>query len=66
VGHAAWSEGQLEREIQEGRWYVLPASADLVFSADDEMWQQGMRDVGTALFHSVTGLVPLPGTHLLN
>jgi putative transcriptional regulator len=41
AGHAAWQPGQLEQEIALGNWKVLPASADLVFSAKPlKLWQQ--------------------------
>lgn len=50
VGHAAWQSGQLEAEIAAGFWYVLPATADRVFTADDAMWPELVRTgVGHAL-----------------
>lgn len=50
VGHAAWQCGQLEAEIEAGFWYVLPATADRVFAADDAMWPELVRTgVGHAL-----------------
>ena len=33
-GHAQWTLDQLHAEIVEGAWYVVPAKADLIFSAD--------------------------------
>lgn len=50
VGHAAWQSGQLEAEVAAGFWYVLPATADRVFTADDAMWPELVRTgVGHAL-----------------
>jgi putative transcriptional regulator len=31
VGHSGWGSGQLESELEEGTWLVLPATADHVF-----------------------------------
>jgi putative transcriptional regulator len=38
IGHAGWSSGQLEAEIDAGLWHVLPATAELVFGGDDDLW----------------------------
>ncbi len=66
VGHAAWKEGQLEKEIREGYWYVLPAHPELVFSSDDEMWAKGMRQVGSLIVQAVTEAKHIPATSFLN
>ncbi len=66
VGHAAWKQGQLEKEIREGYWYVLPAHPELVFSSDDEMWAKGMRQVGSLIVQAVTEVKHIPATPILN
>ncbi len=43
VGHAGWSAGQLETEILQGSWHVAPASPEIIFSSDDAMWSQSIR-----------------------
>jgi putative transcriptional regulator len=44
AGYAGWSTGQLEAEIEEGAWYVLPAEPADVFAADPaELWRQVLR-----------------------
>jgi putative transcriptional regulator len=41
MGFSAWAPEQLEREIEEDSWYVLPASEALLFRADSEgLWEQ--------------------------
>jgi putative transcriptional regulator len=41
AGHAGWTPGQLDEEIARGDWYVLPATADVVFSAvPQRVWQR--------------------------
>jgi putative transcriptional regulator len=34
IGYAGWAPGQLDRELENGSWHVLPASADIVFADD--------------------------------
>lgn len=47
VGYAGWSAGQLEEEIEEQSWLVLPAEADDLFSDDpDGLWSAVLRRQG--------------------
>lgn len=66
VGHAAWKTGQLEREIMDGIWYPIPASPDLVFVEDIDMWKEAMRRVGGMIVQSVLGIKDLPTSTELN
>lgn len=44
AGYAGWGVGQLESEIAEGSWYVVPAVADDVFADDtSDLWQRVIR-----------------------
>ena len=61
IGHAAWQSGQLEREIAAGAWYLLPATADRVFEADDSMWPHLVR---TGIGHTLASWVGIDDTHL--
>lgn len=41
VGHAGWAPGQLDVELTQGGWHVVPAQQDLVFAQDPaEVWEQ--------------------------
>lgn len=41
VGHSGWSPGQLEREIDQNSWIVLPPQKEVLESAaPKEIWQQ--------------------------
>ena len=49
-GYAGWDSGQLEAEIEEGSWYVVPAEAADPISADPEsLWRRVLRRQGGAL-----------------
>jgi putative transcriptional regulator len=44
AGYAGWGVGQLQAEIDEGAWYVLPAEPGDVFATDpDRLWRQVLR-----------------------
>jgi putative transcriptional regulator len=47
LGYAGWAPGQLEREIAEGSWLVVPVEPRLVFEGDHErVWEQAVRSLG--------------------
>jgi len=47
AGYAGWSAGQLQDEIDQGAWYVLPATVDDVFCADPRgLWSRVLRRQG--------------------
>jgi putative transcriptional regulator len=49
-GYAGWDAAQLEAEIDEGSWYVVPAEARDPISADPEgLWRRVLRRQGGAL-----------------
>lgn len=49
-GYAGWASGQVEAEIEEGAWLVLPVEERDVFSADPEgLWRRILRRQGGEL-----------------
>ena len=57
AGYAGWSPGQLEDELEEGSWIVLPAHVTDVFTAAPErLWSHVLRRQGGAL--AVLALLP--------
>jgi len=47
LGYAGWGAGQLEREIVEGSWLVVPVSSKLLFEETHErLWEQAVRSLG--------------------
>lgn len=50
AGHAGWSPGQLDDELAEGAWWVVPGSRDDLFSGDPRpMWRHVLRRQGPPL-----------------
>jgi len=47
AGYSGWGEGQLEGELAEAAWLVVPATADDVFAPrPDVMWRQVLKRQG--------------------
>jgi putative transcriptional regulator len=66
LGHAGWGAGQLESEIEQGAWRSLPATADYVFSTDDELWAAVSRELGHTLLKSMIRVKELPPDPTVN
>jgi putative transcriptional regulator len=50
AGYAGWGAGQLEAEIEEGAWYVVPAEPQDPFLLDPaRLWSQVLRRQGGQL-----------------
>ena len=60
AGYAGWGAEQLEGEIEEGSWYVVPALAPDVFREDPaDLWREVMRrQPGELAWHSTRPLDP--------
>jgi putative transcriptional regulator len=68
VGHSGWGPGQLENELAEGSWLVLPATLDHVFNDLDSLtfWKQALVEVGRRTIQSVIPIRHLPDNPGLN
>ena len=60
AGYAGWGAGQLDREIEEGSWYVVPGVARDVFRNDTTtLWRDVMRrQPGDLALHSTRPVDP--------
>ena len=55
AGYAGWNSGQLQAEIEEGAWYVLPAEPSDAFRPDPEqLWPAVLRRQGGELAYVAT------------
>jgi putative AlgH/UPF0301 family transcriptional regulator len=44
LGYAGWTIDRLQKEVEFGGWFIFPADANTVFSADpDSLWSQMIR-----------------------
>ncbi len=60
VGYAGWSAGQLDGELVQSSWLLVPVGADLIFgSPPAEMWDQAIARLGADPAH----LLGSPGVH---
>jgi putative transcriptional regulator len=46
VGYAGWSAGQLEREIEQGAWVVVPAREDYLNEPAGSLWKTVLTSLG--------------------
>jgi putative transcriptional regulator len=64
AGYTGWAPEQLESEISEGGWHVLPANPTLMFDEDPEtLWLRLSRNIELQVASSYwTNLYPTPWT----
>ena len=47
LGYAGWGPEQLDREIANGDWLVIPAATDFIFDKPDQVkWKEAARQFG--------------------
>ncbi|MGY3922755.1 YqgE/AlgH family protein [Aeromonas jandaei] len=52
LGYAGWSAGQLEQELVDGAWLVIPPNPDLIFKTPiHKRWQQAAASIGVNPIH---------------
>ena len=68
VGHSGWGPGQLETELADGSWLVLPAARRAVFGDHDTnaLWKETMTEVGRRQVQSVIPVKHVPDNPRLN
>lgn len=46
AGYSGWGAGQLEAEIAEKSWIVIPGIPELVFSDSEDLWKRTLGEFG--------------------
>jgi len=55
-GYAAWTQDQLQQEVELGVWFIFPGEANTVFKADpDSVWPDMIRKTELQLVRSEPG-----------
>jgi putative transcriptional regulator len=59
LGSAGWAPGQLEREIEQGAWLVLPGRLQIVFDEDpDSLWSRLIRQSHLQMAQASCSAIP--------
>jgi putative transcriptional regulator len=66
TGYSGWAEGQLEGELAEGAWLTVPATAELIFYSEGDLWRRIARQLSQAFYTTVLGSGRLPPKEGLN
>jgi putative transcriptional regulator len=68
VGHSGWGPGQLENELAEGSWLLLPAESHHVFEDCDlnMLWSESLTEAGRRQVQSVIPVKHVPDDPSLN
>ena len=61
INYSGWGPGQLENELREDSWEVLPASAELVFPEEAiDLWKSALQQVQSRKLFSLVNLREVP------
>jgi len=65
-GYAGWVPGQLDYEVEQGIWRVVPATPEQIFSEDDDLWEQLSRQASRLQLRIMFNIKHIPADPLLN
>lgn len=66
IGHELWKKSQLEQEIVDGDWHVVPALPQIVFAEESRIWPEAIRFVSNSLIANLPGVDHFPSHPLVN
>src|SRR6516165_4913331 len=68
VGHSGWGPGQLENELSDGSWLLLPAELHHVFDDGDlsALWSDSLTEAGRRQIQSVVPIKHVPDNPSMN
>ncbi|XZE19700.1 YqgE/AlgH family protein [Pirellulaceae bacterium SH449] len=56
AGNSLWGPLQLEQQVLDGIWHVLPAVPEIVFDDESMMWVKAMRTITNQILAETTGV----------
>lgn len=56
AGTSHWGPRQLEQQVLDGTWHVLPAVPEIVFDDESIMWIRAMRTITNQILAETTGV----------
>jgi putative transcriptional regulator len=66
TGYAGWAGGQLEDEMEAGGWLTMPASKELVFYKQDDLWDHVASAIGAEVLGAAIKTRHVPDDPSLN
>lgn len=66
IGHAGWGPGQLENEIEQGGWRIVPARVQDVFDPGDDLWERLLRRANGAVLPEMLHIKHVPPDPSMN
>ena len=66
TGYAGWEPKQLEYEIGQGAWRIVPGTAEHIFSSSRDLWEELSRQVYEMQLHEWYNLKHIPADPQLN
>jgi putative transcriptional regulator len=66
IGQAVWGKSQLEQQIVDGKWYVVPALPGIVFAEESHMWSEAIRFAANSVIASLPGVDHFPARPWMN
>ena len=66
VGGAGWGKKQLKTEIQQGAWFLVPATIGDAFDDPTELWKRALERAGRHALSSILHQKMLPEDPTLN
>ncbi len=66
IGFAGWGPGQLEAEMSQDSWLVVPATPEQVFDAPHDLWHKIMRQISTMQMIEALQIKHVPADPSLN
>ena len=66
LGYAGWSPNQLEYELDQGVWRVVPATTEEIFSDDGDLWERLTRRANRMQLRIMFNIENIPADPQLN